>query len=69
LSPHTDAVVSGAFNQLATTMLRSGSARTLDDLVEDMLRPMLGSWLDVNLPPLVEKLVREQIERLSCRSR
>jgi hypothetical protein len=28
--------------------------------VEDMLRPMLASWLDVYLPPLVEKLVREE---------
>ena len=69
LSPSTDAVVRGAFNQLATTMLRSGSARTIDDLVEDMLRRMLGSWLDVNLPSLVEKLVREEIKRLSGRSR
>jgi cell pole-organizing protein PopZ len=69
LSPHTDGMVSSTFNELATTMRRSGSARTLDGLVEDMLRPMLGSWLDVNLPPLVEKLVREEIERLSRRSR
>ena len=69
LSPSTDAVVRGAFNQLATTMLRSGSARTIDDLVEDMLRRMLGSWLDVNLSSLVEKLVREEIKRLSGRSR
>jgi hypothetical protein len=57
-------MVSSAFNQLATTML-SGSARTIDELVEDLLRPMLRSWLDVNLPPLVERLVREEIERVS----
>jgi cell pole-organizing protein PopZ len=69
LSPHTDATVSAAFNQLTTSMLRSGSARTVEDLVEDMLRPMLRSWLDVNLPPLVEKLVREEIQRATrgCR--
>jgi cell pole-organizing protein PopZ len=69
LSPSTDAIVRGAFNQLAMTRLRSGSARTIDDLVEDMLRPMLRSWLDVYLPPLVEKLMREEIERLSRKSR
>ena len=57
--------MSGAFNQLATTMLLSGSARTVDDLVEDLLRPMLRSWLDINLPPLVERLVREEIERVA----
>jgi cell pole-organizing protein PopZ len=65
LSPKTDAVVTSAFDQLATPMLGSGRAHTLDDLVEDMLRPMLASWLDVYLPPLVEKLVQEEIERLS----
>jgi cell pole-organizing protein PopZ len=65
LSPRSDAAVSGAFNQLATTMLLSGSARTLDDLVEDLLRPMLRNWLDINLPPLVERLVREEIERVA----
>jgi hypothetical protein len=68
LLPKTDAVVTGAFNQLATTMLCSGRARTLDDLVEDMLRPMLVSWLDVYLPPLVEKLMWEEIERRSRKS-
>jgi cell pole-organizing protein PopZ len=69
LAPKTDAVMTGAFNQLATTMPCSGSARTIEDLIEDMLRPMLGSWLDVYLPPLVEKLVRQEIERLSRKSR
>ncbi len=64
LSPRADAAVASAFNQLATNML-SGSARTIDDLVEDMLRPMLRNWLDVNLPPMVERLVREEIERVS----
>jgi len=30
-----------------------------------MLRPMLKSWLDDNLPSLVERLVRSEIERVS----
>lgn len=64
LSPRADAAVSTAFNQLAANML-SGSARTIDELVEDMLRPMLRTWLDTNLPPMVERLVREEIERVS----
>jgi len=49
LSPKTETMVSATFNQLATTMVLSGSARTLDDLVEEMLRPMLRTWLDLNL--------------------
>ena len=34
-------------------------------MVRDMLRPMLKSWLDDNLPGLVERLVRAEIERVS----
>jgi len=64
LSAHTHSAVSAAFGSLANTIL-SKDARTLEDLVSDMLRPMLKSWLDENLPPLVERLVREEIERVS----
>jgi hypothetical protein len=62
----TDSAVSAAFADLANTML-SGNARTLEDLVQDMLRPMLKSWLDENLPTMVEKMVREEIERVARR--
>jgi cell pole-organizing protein PopZ len=39
--------------------------RTLEDVVAEMLQPMLKSWLDNNLPSLVERMVREEIERVS----
>ena len=64
LSPQADASVSGAFSALAHTILAQ-NARTLEDLVSEMLRPMLKEWLDDNLPPLVERLVKEEIERVS----
>lgn len=64
LSPQADHAVHGAFDQLASTIL-SDQARTLEDLVGDMMRPMLQLWLDENLPVLVERLVREEIERVS----
>ncbi|HEY0527110.1 MAG TPA: DUF2497 domain-containing protein [Stellaceae bacterium] len=38
--------------------------RTLEELIRDMLRPMLQSWLDANLPDMVERLVREEIGRM-----
>ena len=53
-----------AFNTLAHTVL-SNNARTLEDLVKEMLRPMLKSWLDDNLPGLVERIVKAEIERVS----
>jgi cell pole-organizing protein PopZ len=64
LSQHSDAAVSGAFSALAHTILAQ-NARTLEDLVSEMLRPMLKEWLDDNLPPLVERLVQEEIQRVS----
>jgi cell pole-organizing protein PopZ len=64
ISSATDSAISAAFGSLTHTIL-SQNARTLDDLVQDMLRPMLKSWLDDNLPSLVERLVRGEIERVS----
>jgi cell pole-organizing protein PopZ len=64
LSRSASVAVDSAFASLAHTVL-SQNARTLDDLVKDMLRPMLKSWLDDNLPSLVERLVRSEIERVS----
>lgn len=64
LSEDSKAAVSGAFGALAHTIFAQ-NARTLEDIVGDMLRPMLKGWLDDNLPPLVERLVREEIERVS----
>jgi cell pole-organizing protein PopZ len=64
LSRETSAAVDSAFNTLAQTVLVR-NARTLEDLVREMLRPMLKNWLDENLPSLVERLVRAEIERVS----
>lgn len=64
LSPRTTAVVDMAFNSLAHTVLVQNS-RTLEDLVREMLKPMLKAWLDDNLPTMVERLVRAEIERVS----
>jgi uncharacterized protein len=68
LSRSTVSAVESAFNSLANTVL-SNNARTLEDLVKEMLRPMLKSWLDDNLPGLVERIVKTEIERVSRGSR
>jgi cell pole-organizing protein PopZ len=64
VSKATTAAVDSAFNTLAHTVLVQ-NARTLEDLVREMLRPLLKTWLDDNLPGLVERLVRAEIERVS----
>jgi len=64
ISSATAAAVDSAFNALAHTVLVQ-NAKTLEDLVREMLRPMLQHWLDNNLPTLVERLVRQEIERVA----
>jgi cell pole-organizing protein PopZ len=38
--------------------------KTLEDIVRELLRPLLQAWLDENLPPLVERLVQKEIARV-----
>jgi uncharacterized protein len=64
LSASTTAAVDSAFNALAQTVLVQ-NARTLEDLVREMLRPMLKGWLDDNLPGMVERIVKAEIERVA----
>ena len=64
LSAEQREAVSGSFGALAQTMLAQNS-RTLEDVVAEMLQPMLKSWLDDNLPSIVERMVKEEIERVS----
>ncbi len=64
ISQETSAAVSAAFDSLAHTFFAQ-NARTVEDLVREMLRPMLKHWLDDNLPGLVERMVRSEIERVS----
>ncbi len=64
LSPRATAAVDTAFNSLTHTVLMQ-NPRTLEDLVREMLKPMLKAWLDDNLPNIVERLVRAEIERVS----
>ncbi len=56
--------VSRSFSELAAAF-DGTERRSLDEMAEEMLRPMLKDWLDDNLPTLVERLVREEIERVA----
>lgn len=64
LSQQASGAVSAAFGSL-TNSIFSGDSRTVDELVREMLRPLLKAWLEDNLPSLVERLVRAEIERVS----
>ena len=64
VSASTGASVSSAFNALATTMFLQNTGM-VEEAMRDMLRPMLKQWLDDNLPTMVERLVRTEIERVA----
>ncbi len=59
-----------SFQALSNSLMAqlSGDGR-LHEMTRDMLQPLLKGWLDENLPTLVEKLVREEIERVARRGR
>jgi cell pole-organizing protein PopZ len=56
--------VAAAFGELSDAFA-ARSRRSFDEMASEMLRPMLQDWLDNNLPIIVERLVREEIERVA----
>ncbi len=81
MSPDSASAASRAFAKLqdldedeespaAAVMRASGGGNpTLDELVREALKPVLREWLDRNLPPMVETMVREEIQRLAATGR
>ncbi|KRD48921.1 DUF2497 domain-containing protein [Ensifer sp. ENS10] len=64
VSPEVGRKVAQSFDNLALAV-DQGARRSFDEIAQEMLRPMLQEWLDDNLPTLVERLVREEIERVA----
>jgi uncharacterized protein len=71
VSNQTQSAISSAFGMLSRERgdrdlpVSAGEARTLEDIVAAMMRPMLKDWLEENLPEIVERVVREEVERAS----
>ncbi len=66
----TAAAASRAFMNLSQTVqVTDGHGRTLEDLVVEMLRPMIKDWLDTNLAEIVEQKVEEEVQRVARRRR
>ena len=63
-SAQTDDAVAASFGALSANVAMQ-SAQMIEELMREMLRPMLKSWLDDNLPSLVERLVRAEIQRVA----
>jgi cell pole-organizing protein PopZ len=73
VSDDTAETATSIFSKLASTQ---GDAmgrlpvgvNSLDDIVKELLRPMLREWLDTNLPPLVERLVERELQKIARRA-
>lgn len=62
-----EVAAASAFGHLAQTIAMPGEGRTLEDVVREMLRPLLKSWLDENLPTIVQAAVDEEVARIARR--
>ena len=64
ISAKPSASVMSAFETLAATVVLQ-NGEMLERIMRDELRPMIKTWLDDNLPTMVERLVRAEIERVA----
>jgi cell pole-organizing protein PopZ len=64
LSAAAAAATASAFGRLEAALAMPSPARSLDDVVRDLLKPLLKAWLDDNLPRIVEDKVAEAVEKL-----
>lgn len=47
---------------------RGYEGTTLEDIVRELLHPMLRDWMDSNVPKMVERLVQKELEKLARRA-
>jgi hypothetical protein len=70
LSSQATSAISNAFGMLTREREVSvgGAGTTLEDIVAQMMKPMLAAWLDEHLPEIVERVVQQEVERASRNS-
>jgi hypothetical protein len=67
VSSVAQAAAASAFDRLAQTVAMPEQGRTIEDVVQELLRPLLKAWLDENLLPIVQAKVEEEVERIARR--
>ncbi len=68
ISDRTADISASAFAGLASSILMPSAGRSLEDLVKELMKPMLRDWLDKNLPAIVEAQVRIAVEDVARRA-
>jgi hypothetical protein len=61
------AASASAFGLLSQRIAMPRESRTLEDVVRELLNPLLRAWLDENLPAIVQAKVEEEVERIARR--
>ena len=59
------AAAAAHFGHLSSTILMPADGRTLEDVVRELLRPLLKGWLDEHLPTIVQTAVQAEVERIA----
>lgn len=67
VSPPAASSAASAFAALSQSIAMPRDGRTLEDVVRELLRPLLKDWLDQNLPRIVESAVQAEVERIARR--
>ena len=69
VSPETELRAGASFAELSAMLVGGyeGAGNTLEGLVREMLKPMLRTWLDENLPRIVEDMVEREVARIAAR--
>jgi cell pole-organizing protein PopZ len=66
----TQAAETAAFSAIADLARKTAiehNGITIEEIVRTELKPLLRGWLDKNLPAVIERLVREELERVTKR--
>lgn len=62
---HASGLAASAFGSLSAAILMPRDGRTLEDVVRELMKPLLKAWLDENLPRIVESKVEEEVHRIA----
>ncbi len=65
VSERAATAAASAFGQLSAVIAMPREGRTLEDVVRELLTPLLQQWLDDNLPRIVQETVEAEVARIA----
>ncbi|MFN3585222.1 DUF2497 domain-containing protein [Phenylobacterium sp.] len=65
VSERAATAAASAFGQLSAAIAMPREGRTLEDVVRELLTPLLQQWLDENLPRITQEAVEAEVARIA----